>query len=126
MALWQGRSHRKPTGGILRSNRGKRKFEVGSEAHETTIGKQKIKQVRTTGGGKKVKIAVAEIANVTDPKTGKTQKVKIKSVVQNAANPHYVRRNIVTKGAIVETEAGKAKVTSRPGQDGTVNAVKTE
>lgn len=126
MALWQGRSHRKPTGGILRSNRGKRKFEIGSEAHETTIGKQKVKQVRTTGGGKKVKIAIAEMANVTDPKTGKTQKVKIKTVTQNTANPHYVRRNIVTKGAIIETETGKAKVTSRPGQDGTVNAVKVE
>ncbi|PKK81240.1 MAG: 30S ribosomal protein S8e [Thermoplasmata archaeon HGW-Thermoplasmata-2] len=126
MALWQGRSHRKPTGGILRSNRGKRKFEIGSEVHETTIGKQKIRQVRTTGGAKKVKVAVAEVANITNPKTGKTQKFKIKSVIQNTANPHYVRRNIVTKGAVIETEGGKARVTSRPGQDGTVNAVMLE
>ncbi|RLF82243.1 30S ribosomal protein S8e, partial [Thermococci archaeon] len=50
-------------------------------------------------------------------------KVKIISVVENPANRQYVRRNIVTKGAIVQTEIGKALVTSRPGQDGIVNAV---
>ena len=49
--------------------------------------------------------------------------MKIISVVENPANRQYVRRNIVTKGAIVQTEIGKALVTSRPGQDGIVNAV---
>ena len=37
-----------------------------------------------------------------------------------------VRRNILTKGAIIETDAGKAKITNRPGQEGTVNAVLVE
>jgi small subunit ribosomal protein S8e len=37
-----------------------------------------------------------------------------------------VRRNIVTKGAIIETDAGQARVVSRPGQDGQVNAVLLE
>ncbi|MBW3022802.1 30S ribosomal protein S8e, partial [Candidatus Woesearchaeota archaeon] len=50
-------------------------------------------------------------------------KAKIKTVADSPANKHYVRRNIITKGAIVETDKGKAKITSRPGQDGTVNAV---
>ena len=45
------------------------------------------------------------------------------NVIENKANPNYVRRNIITKGAIVETSAGKAKVTSRPGQDGVINGV---
>ncbi|MCI4362340.1 MAG: 30S ribosomal protein S8e, partial [Thermoplasmata archaeon] len=39
-------------------------------------------------------------------------------------NPNYVQRNIVTKGAILETELGLVRVRSRPGQDGVVNAVR--
>ena len=50
-------------------------------------------------------------------------KTEIISVVENPANIHYVRRNIMTKGAIIETELGKAKITSRPGQTGTINAI---
>ena len=52
--------------------------------------------------------------------------VKLLNVIENSANPNYVRRNIITKGAIVETELGHAKVTSRPGQDGVVNGVIVE
>jgi small subunit ribosomal protein S8e len=44
-------------------------------------------------------------------------------VKKNAANPNYVQRNIINKGAVIQTEMGLAKVTSRPGQDGIVNAV---
>ena len=29
----------------------------------------------------------------------------------------------MTKGTIVQTEAGSARITSRPGQDGVVNAI---
>ncbi|MEK6949175.1 MAG: 30S ribosomal protein S8e, partial [Nanoarchaeota archaeon] len=47
----------------------------------------------------------------------------IKTISGNPANRHFVRRNIMTKGAIIETEKGKARITSRPGQDGAVNAV---
>jgi small subunit ribosomal protein S8e len=31
--------------------------------------------------------------------------------------------NVITKGAIIETEDGLAKVTSKPSKDGVVNAV---
>jgi SSU ribosomal protein S8E len=44
-------------------------------------------------------------------------------VRQNPANPHYVQRNIMGKGSIVQTELGEAVITSRPGQDGVVNAI---
>ena len=64
-----------------------------------------------------------EVANLLDQKTKKYSKVKIKSVVESPSNRHYVRRNIITKGTVIDTEKGKAKVTSRPGQDGTINAV---
>jgi len=33
---------------------------------------------------------------------------------------------LLTKGALIETEIGLARVTSRPGQDGVVNAVRVE
>ena len=47
----------------------------------------------------------------------------ILDVVENKANPNFVRRNIITKGAIVETSKGNAKVTSRPGQSGVISGV---
>jgi small subunit ribosomal protein S8e len=51
---------------------------------------------------------------------------EITNVVENPADPNYARRNIITRGALIETSEGTAKVTSRPGQDGQVNAVLVE
>ena len=79
--------------------------------------------IRTHGGNKKLRLLRADFANVADPKSGTTKTVKIISVKENPANPFYARRNITTKGAIIETELGNAVVTSRPGQEGIVNAV---
>lgn len=92
----------------------------------TKIGERKIKIVRTRGGNKKVKVAADKKINVADPKTNEVKPAKIISVVENPANPHLVRRNIITKGAIVETDLGKVRVTSRPGQDGVINGVLIE
>lgn len=123
MSIWQGKSLRKFTGSRLKKGRKKRKFELGGEHQETKIGTRKHAISRTRGGNDKVKLPVAEFANVLDSKTGACKKVKILTVADNTANQHYVRRNIVTKGAIIETESGKARVLSRPGQDGNINAV---
>ena len=123
VALWQGRSRRKPSGGRLRPLRKKRKFEIGREQQFAFVGPQKVKLYRVRGAGQKVRILNAEWANVTDPKTGATKKVKIVTVKDNPSNPHFVTRNIVTRTATIETEIGLARVTSRPGQDGVVNAV---
>ena len=70
-----------------------------------------------------MRVLVAEYANVLNQKDKTYRKSKIKTVTENTANRHYVRRNIITMGSVVETELGKARITSRPGQDGTVNAV---
>lgn len=126
MALWQGRSRRKSTGGRYRPFRKKRKFEIGVEQQYAFLGPQKVKLYRTRGKNQKVRILNAEFANVTDPKTGKTSKSKLVTVKENSSNPHFVTRNIITRGAVVLTEAGLAKVQSRPGQDGVVNAVLLE
>ncbi|MFB5621586.1 MAG: 30S ribosomal protein S8e, partial [Candidatus Nitrosomaritimum yanchengensis] len=53
----------------------------------------------------------------------KVKKTKILKVLENATNNDYQRRGIITKGAILETQEGKCRVVSRPGQSGTVNAV---
>ena len=123
MALWQGKSRRKPTGGRRVPSASKRKFEIGREKQYTKLGKQSLKQYRTCGGNVKVGMLAAEFANVVDKKTGKITKVKITNVKTNPADPNYVQRNIINKGATIETELGTAIVTSRPGQDGAVNAV---
>ncbi len=119
----RGRTNRKPTGGMYSIARGKRKYEMGRLPVHTKIGKQNVKVIKTKGDSRKMKVLVAQVANVLDPKTKKFVKAAIKTVDDCPANRHFVRRNIIVKGAVITTEAGKAKVTSRPGQDGTVNAV---
>lgn len=120
---YQGKSIRKATGGRLRLNRSKRKFELGRDFTMPVIGAQKLKVINVTGNGSKARVLKDDMVNVTDPKTGKAQKVKMTTVTENPANKNYVRRNYLTKGAVITTELGKAKITSRPGQDGAVNAI---
>jgi len=120
---WQGRSSRKPTGGRYKRSSGKKKFEIGRPSTTTHIGEERRKLQRVRGGNSKVKLFRSLFANVTDKTSGKTQKAKIETVVENTANQHYIRRNIITKGAVIKTEIGDAIVTARPGQDGVINAV---
>ena len=125
--MWQGRSRRKPSGGKYKISVKKRKREMGREPTETFLSDEvRMKIIRTRGGNRKVRLLRTNYANVMDPKKGICKKVAILNVVENRANAHYIRRNVITKGAIIETELGKAKVTSRPGQDGVVNAVLIE
>ena len=126
MALWQGESKRKPTGGRLVASHGKRKFEIGREKQFTRIGEQTLKQYRGAGGSVKVGMLNAQYANVVDRKTNTVKKVKILTVKSNPSDPNYVQRNIMNKGATISTEIGDAVITSRPGQDGAVNAVLLE
>ena len=124
MSVWHGSSRKKKlTGGRKRAYRVKRKFESGSFPAETTLGEPKTKSVRGYGGKIKVKALSAKHASVTDQKTGKTQKTEILRVVKNSANVDYNRRGVITKGAEIETSLGLARVTSRPGNAGVINAV---
>ena len=126
MAIWQGESKRKRSGGRRMMAHKKRKFEIGREPVLPTIGADKRKYVRVRAAKTRVRMLTAQTANVTDPKTGKTAQAKIATVTGNPANINYVRRNILTKGAVVQTSAGKARITSRPGQHGAINAVLVE
>ncbi len=120
---YQGRSKRKYTGGRRIAAKGKRKSELGREAAEPHLDETRRKNVDTLGGNRKVRLLRCNMANVTDPSNNTTRQVSIENVVDNESNKHYIRRNILSRGGIVSTEIGNARITSRPGQDGVVNAV---
>jgi len=90
------------------------------------MGETRNRIIRTRGGNTKVRALRCEFASVSDSKTGTTKKVAIQNVESNTANPNFVRRKMLTKGAIIKTEIGSARIVSRPGQDGVVNAVLIE
>lgn len=124
MSVWHGDLHkRKPSGGRKRAYRMKRRFERGSFPTETILGEPKRKTVRRHGGNYKTRAIKEKNACITNPETGKTEKTEIIRVVRNPANVDYNRRGVITKGTIIETSLGLAKVTSRPGQHGIINAV---
>ena len=124
MGTWQGRSRRKRTGGRLRPLRKKRRFEIARELQTATLGAGTVKTYRVRGGNRKLRVLTTQTINVFDPATKTMQKAKIVTVRENPANPNYVQRNIITKGAILETNLGLVKVRSRPGQDGILNGVR--
>ncbi len=126
MTITQYKSKRKPTGGLRKKQRKKKKRDFGRDFIPVKIGKQKKKIIEGLANIKKQRLLQVDKANVFDKSTGKTQLAKILDVKENSANPHFVRMGIITKGAIIETEIGLAKVVSRPGQDGVVNAIKIE
>ena len=119
-----GRSLRLRTGGRRRPKRDRRKHELGSEPTETQVGDTELKTVDARGGQTKVRAIRSDRASVAA--NGEVVAAEITDVVENPADPNYARRNIITRGAIIETTEGQAKVTSRPGQDGQINAVRLD
>ena len=123
MSVWHGDQHkRKDSGGRKTTNRKKRRYEKGFFPAETALGKRKSKVIRKHGGNEKVRLLAINQANISDA-SGKTAKVEILRVIKNPANVDYDRRGVITKGTMISTSLGTARVTSRPGQDGIVNAI---
>ena len=123
MEISQRRSKRRSTSSRYKDNRGKRVYEQGRVPSLTKVDERKSKVIRMRGGDKKTILFNENNANLMDKKTGKYAKAKIISVVETPANRHFVRRNIMTKGCTIQTDKGRAVVTNRPGQEGTINAV---
>jgi len=123
MAINQARARTKASGGKYKFKVPKKKFRLGNDPTLTKVGKERKKSVRVIGGNKKERILTTSIVNLFDKKTKKFSKAKILQVVENPANRHYVRRNILTKGTVIKTEKGNARITNRPGQEGVINAV---
>lgn len=115
------RSGRKVSGG--RYKRPKKRKLTGRQNQERKpkIGERKRKTIRGRGGKRKIVAFTNNIANVISGKKG--QKSLIKTVIETPSNTFLARQNILVKGAIIETELGKARITNRPSQEGNVQAV---
>ena len=111
----------KITGGRRHVLRSRRKYEIDRFPNEALIGDQITitRKVR----GKNTKTSIKTIDSVNLAIDSKVKRVKIIKVLENATNNDYQRRGVISKGAILETEEGKCRVVSRPGQHGTVNAI---
>jgi small subunit ribosomal protein S8e len=124
MVIIQSKSKRKPSGARYKTKiLKKRQHLIGRLPSMTRIGPKSVQTIRARGDLIKFRALKLEKANIYDPKT-KTYTVEtISTVVDSPADKNFIRRNIMTKGTIIKTSKGNAKITSRPGQDGIVNAV---
>ncbi|PIN90481.1 30S ribosomal protein S8e [Candidatus Pacearchaeota archaeon CG10_big_fil_rev_8_21_14_0_10_34_76] len=115
---------RKISGGKYHSNRKKKLFEKPGNERTVSIGETKRKTLRVQGGNKKSVLLRSNEVNLII--NGKSQKTGIKNVLETPQNRFLARQNRLTKGAIIQTDKGKAKITNRPGQEGNINAVLIE
>ena len=127
MAISHLKSKRKATGGrYSKLYRKQKSAELGSDPTYTKLGALRKKTLRVRGGNMKYRLFANDTANVLDRKTNKFVQAKIITIKENPANRNFTVRNIMTKGSIIQTDKGLAKITSRPGQDGIINAVLME
>jgi small subunit ribosomal protein S8e len=117
---------RKATGARYRKFKKKKLYEIKGKPREVILGEIKKKKLRIRGGNIKTVLLAANIVNVHNKKEKKTKKIKILNVIEVPSNRFLARRNVLVKGAIIETELGKAKITNRPSQESTVQAVLIE
>jgi len=126
MAISKLRARKKISGGKYVDNRKKKLRDLGREPSFTKLGEKKGRIIKTRNNKHKFSLLSIDSVNVYDKKAKKHFKAKIETILENAANRHFIRRNIITKGAIIKTDKGKARVTNRPGQENYVNAVLLE
>ena len=112
---------KKISGGRYHKSRKKKLHELPGQKRIVRLGEDKRKTVKTRGGNKKTFLFKAKKINLLV--SGKVKSVEIKNVVETPSNRFLARQNVITKGTIVDTELGKARVTNRPGQEGAVNGV---
>ena len=112
----------KISGGRRVALRSRRKFEIDRYPNEPLTGEQQTVTRKVRGKNLKTALVNVNFVNIVLD-DAKVKKTKIVRVLENSTNNDYQRRGVITKGAIIETEDGKCKVTSRPGQDGTVNGI---
>lgn len=126
-AQFHGKSDRASSGSGKPKNvlRDKRRSESGGYFTATKLGTEVfVKKVRGRGGVLKDTLKHALFANVLT-KQG-YRKAKITGVTDSKDNRNFARLGIITKGAVINTELGKARVTNRPGQEGSINATLVE
>jgi len=115
---------RKKTGGKYIKRCKKKKCERIGQEKLVKLGEEKRKNQKILGGNKKTIFLKAKFINVIPKdRKGKTKKLEIKNVLETPSNRFLARQNIITKGTIVETSEGKARITSKPSQEGTLNGI---
>jgi len=112
---------KKISGGKYHKRRKRKLAEKPGQEQLCQLGETKKKTIRVRGGNKKVILLSTNLANLIVK--GKAKKVKIKTVAETPSNRFLARQNVLIKGAIIETEAGRAKITNRPSQEGSVQAI---
>ena len=115
---------RKISGGRYIQSRKKKSYEIAGQRRIIKLGEEKKKTKRTRGGNKKTLLLNTKFINLLAK--GKSKKVEIKNVLETPSNRFLARQNILTKGTIVETNLGKAKITNRPTQESIVNGILIE
>ncbi|MFA7707348.1 MAG: 30S ribosomal protein S8e [Candidatus Pacearchaeota archaeon] len=114
---------RKITGGKYKSFMKKKKYSLAGIPRKVKLRPLKKKIIKGRGGNKKTVLLSVEFANIINIETKKAKKVKILNVLETPSDRFLARQNILVKGAIIKTELGKARVTNRPSQEGSVQAV---
>ena len=114
---------RKISGGKHHKQNKKKKYSLSGIERKVKLKETKQKILRGMGGNSKDVLLSTNYANVIDGKTKKAKKVKILNVVETPSNRFLARQNILIKSAIIDTELGKARITNRPSQEGSVQAV---
>ena len=100
----------------------RQKFDIDRYPNEALMGEQETATRKTRGNNRKTALKTVSHVNLVLPDT-KIKRTKIIRVLENQTNNDYQRRGVITKGAILETEDGKCRVVSRPGQNGIINAI---
>ena len=112
---------RKISGGMYHKQKKKKLYERQSQETHAVLGETKRKQIKVRGGH--IKTIMLKENRVNLVVNGKVQKAEIKNVVETPQNRFLARQNRLIKGAIIETDKGKARITNRPSQEGNINAV---
>ena len=112
----------KLTGGRRHPLRIRRKYEIDRYPNEALTEAQQTVTRKVRGKSNKTGLKTIDFVNLA-ASGSKVKKTKILKVLENPTNNDYQRRGVITKGAILETQDGKCRVVSRPGQDGVVNAI---
>ena len=112
----------KITGGMRHPLKTRQKFDIDRYPNEALMGEQETATRKTRGNNRKTALKTVSHVNLVLPDT-KIKRTKIIRVLENQTNNDYKGRGVITKGAILETEDGKCKVVSRPGQNGMINAI---
>ena len=113
---------RKISGGRYKNQRKKKYYEKVGKVRTVKLKAVKKKKIKMRGGKIKTVLLSSDTVNIVDKKTRKSRKAKIVTVIETPSNRFLARQNVLVKGAIIDTEIGKAKITNRPSQEGAVQA----